>query len=111
MLPAQIKVRFPEFVNVPDAVVQAVIDDVAVEFDTRVWGKYLNKGMAYLVAHVLTLSPYGQQARIAAKAGSSTTYFQEYQRMLSVVATGCMVATGVRGTPFLCTSTSTWWVY
>ena len=92
MLPAQIRARFPEFTNAPDSLLQATIDGVTPEFDPKVWGAYLQEGMYWLVAHKLTLSPFGQQARISSKVGNTTTYQQEYMRLLSVVATGVLVA-------------------
>lgn len=88
MTPAQVKARFPEFGQVPDSTIQQTIDGAAWEFSARVWGTLLSEGMYYLVAHKLTMSPFGQQARLAAKSGQTTTYWQEYQRLMMIVSCG-----------------------
>ena len=46
-----------------------------------------DQGQAYLAAHKMALSPWGQDTRLSAKDGS-TTYWTHYWRLLRQVAAG-----------------------
>lgn len=52
------KLRYPEFKDVPEAVVAMAIDDAAMELCQKVWGKYYERGVAALAAHTLWLKGY-----------------------------------------------------
>jgi hypothetical protein len=86
------RARFPEFNQAPDSLVQATLDGCSVEFAPTIWGNKLDEGHGYLTAHKLSLSPFGQQARLAEGKRGETTYFLEYQRLVRTVAHGFRVA-------------------
>lgn len=52
------KLRYPEFNDVPEAVVAMAIDDAEMELCQKVWGKYYQRGVAALAAHTLWLKGY-----------------------------------------------------
>lgn len=62
MTPATFKTRFPEFASETDPRIQFFIDDAAPFFDVERWDDLYEIGIAYFVAHELSLS----NARIAA---------------------------------------------
>ena len=93
----------PEFVNVPDVLVQGELDSAALEVDVSIWGAMAaqpvastasytkaDQGHRYLAAHKLASSPFGQQARLVAKDGS-TTYIRNYQLLQRQVSSGYRV--------------------
>ena len=84
---ASFRTRFPEFAETDDAMVQAKLDEVAVALDDRVFGARIDEAVAYLVAHRLALSPFGQNARMVAKDGS-TTYGEQYAGIQRAAAGG-----------------------
>jgi hypothetical protein len=56
MTPSEFKELFPEFAAVADARVQLFIDRSAPHFDVPRWGDLYADGVAYWVAHELTLA-------------------------------------------------------
>jgi hypothetical protein len=84
------RVQFPEFAKVPDALVQAHLDAADLEIDAEIWGVKADQGQGYLAAHKLTLSPFGQAARLVSK-GEGTTYFSHYNSLKHQVASGFRV--------------------
>jgi hypothetical protein len=68
--PAEFKVRFPDFAAVADAVVQAALDEAALQVDGSWAGEAdIRLGRLLLAAHVLTLDGQGSGAEAAAVAG------------------------------------------
>lgn len=88
---ADFMIRFPEFSLVSEEMVQAFLDDAELEMDTATWGTLLDVGHGYLTAHKLTLSPMGQNARLATEKGGTTTYEQHYRRLQRSVCNGYRV--------------------
>lgn len=86
--------RFAEFSKVTDEVIQANLDAALLEIDADIWGAKADQGQMYLAAHLLSLSPYGQGARMAAngKGFVMTTYYAHYRRLMGQVASGFRVA-------------------
>ena len=88
---AGFRVRFPEFANVPDAAISGHLAGALLEIDVEMWRTKADEGAYYLTAHKLVLSPWGQGARTA-KDGvyvkGQTLYWQEYSRLVRMVATG-----------------------
>lgn len=84
---AQLKARFPEFAKTEDSHVTEAIADAAARTDVNVWGDRYDVAVRQLAAHLLAISPWGQQAKLSAKDGSST-YLVEYERMVQEVAHG-----------------------
>jgi len=120
--PADIKSRFPEFSSVSDARIQLFIDDAELEVDETRWGDLYDKGVSYLTAHLLTIgestagqtggtvggvAPIGSQnigdvsvswrhsSLIDDKVAymNSTTYGQEYYRLMRRVGMGAVAVT------------------
>lgn len=56
MTPSEFKTQFPEFAAETDARVQLFIDRAAPYFDVDRWGDLYPDGVAYYVAHELTLA-------------------------------------------------------
>lgn len=81
------RVQFPEFKNVADEMAQAFLNAAALEVDVPTWEEVSaglsDQGIAYLAAHKLTMSPFGQAARLAAKDGS-TTYGKHYEKLQAI---------------------------
>ncbi len=77
--------RFPEFADTDMSLVNATLNDAALEIDVRVWGPIAATGQGYLTAHRLALSPFGQAARLIATDGKTTydTFFQKLVRKVS----------------------------
>jgi hypothetical protein len=91
MLIAQFLIQFPEFAKTDFNQVQATLDAAALEIDASVWRAKADQGQAYLAAHKLALSPFGQGARLSAKDGT-TIYWTHYEKLVKQVASGFRVA-------------------
>ena len=82
--------RFPEFkgaaANGTD-MVGAALNDAALMIDACVWGNLAGQGHGYLTAHRLALSPFGQQARMVSKGGT-TSYETHYDELVRIVGSG-----------------------
>jgi len=79
--------KFPEFQNTDRTLVLAHLADALLEIDSSIWGPKLAVAQGYLAAHTLTLSPFGQNVRMAAKDGT-TTYNTHYKRLQRQVSSG-----------------------
>lgn len=113
--PADFKARFTEFASVEDTRVQLFIDDAELEMSESAWGNIYDKGLAYLTAHLLTISDLtasgnsGSLNALASRAVdgvsesfatptmddnnniASTSYGQEYARLLRLIGRGAYV--------------------
>lgn len=83
--------RFPEFKSVPLDMLTLVFAEADKELDPVGWGIQLDTAKAYLSAHKLCISPYGQQARLAAKDGE-TTYSKHFRELQIKTFAGMRVA-------------------
>ena len=86
----EFKIQFPEFKSVPDPMLNAHIAAASLECSPEVWGTLLDQGIAYLAAHKLALSPYGNSAKLSNASGGST-YFTHYSDLVRKVAQGYRV--------------------
>jgi hypothetical protein len=77
---ADFRTRFPEFDLASDTYVQAYLTDALLELDAVVWGALLDLGQAYLAAHRMASSPWGQSAKLISEDGS-TTYWKNYENL------------------------------
>jgi hypothetical protein len=82
---------FPEFEPAGRTLVDSKIADARLRIDASVWDLKTDLGVKYLAAHLLALSPFGQQARLVAKDGS-TTYGRMHATMVREVTAGFRVA-------------------
>jgi len=87
----QFQIQFPEFASTDVALVQSMLDAATLEIDVSVWRAKADQGQAYLAAHKLATSPFGQNARLVAKDGT-TTYWTTYVKLQGQVASGFRVA-------------------
>lgn len=83
--------QFPEFASTDLDLVKAMLDAADLEIDRSVWGPKGDQGQAFLAAHKLALSPFGQGTRLVAKDGT-TTYERHYMKLVGQVASGFRVA-------------------
>ena len=90
---AEFRAHFPEFQNAPEQLIQAKLDEAALEVDPDQWGTKTDSGVRYLTAHKLALSPWGTAARLAVNGpgGFVTTYQTHYESLVSQVYKGGLV--------------------
>ena len=84
---AQFLVEHPEFNSADLNLVQATLTAALLEIDPSVWRAKADQGQAYLTCMKLARSPFGQNARLVAKDGS-TVYDLEYRRLVGQVSSG-----------------------
>jgi len=82
--------RFPEFEEASRTLVEAKIAEADLLHDDAVWGAQADLGRGYKTAELLALSPWGQNARMVNKDGS-TTYGTVWEELQSRVAFGFRV--------------------
>lgn len=82
---------FPEFEPAGKPLIDSKIADARLRIDAEVWDLKTDLGVKYLAAHLLALSPFGQQSRLVAKDGS-TTYGKTHMMMVREVTSGFRVA-------------------
>lgn len=79
--------QFPELANAGEPMLQAFLDAADLEIDRKIWGAKADQGQAYLAAHKLTLSPWGQNARLVSTDGK-TTYAVHFESLQMQVTSG-----------------------
>lgn len=94
---SQFLARYPEFQKAGTALVQSVLAEAATQLDQGVWGNLYDAGHGACAADILALSPFGQQARMVPKSGT-TTYRRRFEELQKTVACGGAVA-GLGGFP------------
>jgi hypothetical protein len=67
-----------------DALVQAKLDEAEEQIDATVWGTKAEDGHANLTAHLLALEPFGTDARLVAKDGS-TVWGTRHEELAKIV--------------------------
>ena len=87
---AIIKAEFPEFDELDDAVILPKIADAVLCVNAETWGDRADLGVKYMTAHLLAISPLGEQAKLVAKTGE-TTYLMTFKKVKATVASGCRV--------------------
>jgi hypothetical protein len=87
---ATFKARWAEFTPTPDATVTAVLAEAATYCDERLFGDRYDQAVGLYAAHLLSIAPFGQQARADGKGppGTDTTYLQQWTRLARAVAGG-----------------------
>lgn len=90
--PTNLGEHFPEFASVvanDPAFVTKKIEEATRRVSAEIWDPHglTDDGIRYLTAHLIAMSPLGEQAKLDPKDGL-TTYEREYQRLVRVVATG-----------------------
>lgn len=81
---------FPEFRSASLELIKAKIDEAALQVDAVVWEGKTDLGVKYTAAHLLALSPFGRQAKLVSKDGT-TTYQTHRDDLISQVTSGFRV--------------------
>lgn len=84
---AAFKVSFPEFAKAGDTLLEAHLAQAALEVDAGLWGVWADNGVMLTAAHSLAMSPFGMNARMVAKDGS-TTYGKKLDEKRAMVSLG-----------------------
>ncbi len=96
--------RFPEFRRTDHDLIEAKLAEAAIEIDSGIWGDKYDLGLGYLAAHLLSLAPSGQHARLvppnakAERGDALTTYERQYKRLVLKVSHGFRVTGDPPGT-------------
>lgn len=86
--PTTFRTVYAEFAGTPDAVVAAKLAEATARCDARVFGaNNLDAAIGLLASHLLSIAPFGQQAR-REDAGKPTTYLVEWERLAKARASG-----------------------
>lgn len=80
---ASFKAVNQEFASIADAAVELALSDAVSELDERLFGDTFDQAVRWQAAHNLSVSPFGQSARLDAKGGDGTT---TYLAKLAVLA-------------------------
>lgn len=86
---------FPEFRKTEDATIAAKLAGAQVQIATTLWGAKTDLGTLYLTAHMTSLSPAGQNAKLSPKENAMTVYGEMYEQLKRQVTMGFRTA----GTP------------
>jgi len=78
--------RFPEFKETDAVQVQRALEDSQGTLDATTWGDRLEQGIAYQAAHLLAMSPLGEQAKLSLEK-RGTIYGQRFEMLKRIVAT------------------------
>ncbi|KKN75983.1 hypothetical protein LCGC14_0375400 [marine sediment metagenome] len=81
---------FPEFRSASVDVIKAKLAEAVLQVDAKVWEGKTDLGVKYTAAHLLALSPFGRQAKLVSKDGS-TTYEQHRDDLMLQVSSGFRV--------------------
>ena len=71
--------------------IEEAIDEATRNVDAAVWRGNTDDGVRWQTAHLLAISPFGQQARMLSKDGS-TTYGKRFAQLMRSVTPGFRVA-------------------
>lgn len=88
---------FPEFEEAKKKLVEAKIAEATRRVDPEVFRTKADDAIGYLAAHLLSMSPFGQHARLIPKNAKPTrddaltTYEREYRALVRSVASGFRV--------------------
>ncbi len=77
---AGFKTRFPEFANTDTGLIQSCLDEAGRQCDAAVFSTRLDDAVRYKAAHLLAVSPMGQDARLVRKDGGSI-YNDEFKNL------------------------------
>lgn len=84
---ARFRQDFPDFKETSDELVRKKLAAASLRIASRIWGTLTDQGIMYLAAHLLSISPEGEQSRLKAK-NRMTTYGSEWKRMKREVTFG-----------------------
>ena len=84
---------YPEFKNTAAELIDKKIQSATKRINATVWADLTNEGIMILTAHLLSVSPEGDQSRLkpispAGKENKVTIYQMEWERMKREVTLG-----------------------
>jgi|SRR5579859_3168472 len=88
--PTTFVARWPEFAPTLAAnpsIVQSALDEAARRCDVRVFATRMDDAVGLMAAHLLAISPYGEQSRLDTDK-AETTYNIEWKRLAKMAAGG-----------------------
>lgn len=83
--------RFPEFEPASKAMIETALDEAERNVDAEVFAGKTDDAIRWKAAHLLAISPFGQQARMISKDGS-TTYGKRFVELAKSMTPGFRVA-------------------
>ena len=84
------RLTYPELRSAPDTLVNTFLGQAARSVDQDLFGARYDDAHGYLTAHLICLSPYGKNARLASEKGH-TTYGDRYTEIRFEVTPSIMV--------------------
>ncbi len=85
------RTEFVEFRSTPTPLVQAKLAQALLRTPVNIWGAKQDAGVSYLAAHLIAMSPGGEEMRLDKKKGT-TLYQLERRRLSRTVASGFRTA-------------------
>lgn len=86
---SEFKVKFPEFEGLgDDPMIQRHLDDAETHIDRGLWGRWADQGVMLWAAHTLSMTPYGQNARMEKKGSKTSVYYQQWHDLVRKVVCG-----------------------
>ena len=84
---AEFKVRFSEFSEVADTDIDPKLADAQAFLDEAAWGTadLYERAIYYYTAHLLAISPYGQQLQLINDGGKTVYGEQFFTRLLPLI--------------------------
>lgn len=90
---SEFRTQFPEFGNLPDALVSQRLSWAHDRLDSTVWGDYRSIGAGFLTAHFCAMSPRAEDMRLKRNKGEPYTFYElEFNRWVRIVAGGARIA-------------------
>ena len=88
-----IRADFEEFSDLTDAQIDPKIADAVAIVSVSTWGTLVDQGVKYLTAHLIAMSPLGEQAKLDLDEDDedATVYLQHYKRLMRQLAAACRV--------------------
>lgn len=83
--------RFPEFEPASKAMIESAIAEAGRNVDADIFDTKTDDAIRWKAAHLLAISPFGQQARLSSKDGS-TTYGKRFTELARSMTPGFRVA-------------------
>jgi hypothetical protein len=84
---SRFKQAYPDFENTSNSLVSQKLTAALGRINTEVWGDQADQGQMALAAHLLSISPQGEQARLKME-NRGTMYGKEWRQMIKEVTMG-----------------------
>lgn len=84
---SRFKKSFPEFRNTATELCEQKLASATLRIAERIWGDRTSEGIMYLAAHLLSMAPEGEQARLKSE-NRATVYERVWKDMKREVTMG-----------------------